>query len=70
MNSSTDSKIMEAYNNIDLHNGVYKDGWCSSYYISPIAMYFMASTVWYSRFIEFYRFRSFLPIYENLNVFA
>ena len=62
---------MEAYNNIKIpKNGIYHDEWCSSYCISPIAICFMASTIWYSRFISFYKLRSFLPIYEKLNIFA
>lgn len=27
------------------------------------------SAIWYNKFINFYKFRSFLPVYDNLNIF-
>ena len=66
MTSLTDSEKQK------IREWLLADEWCvcTIYnYIQDKLYVSLVPMIWYDRFINFYKFRSFLPIYDNLNIF-
>lgn len=67
MTSLTDSEKQK------IREWLLTDEWCvcrlSIYNYIQNKLYISSVMTWYNKFIDFYKFRSFLLIYDNLNIF-